>query len=105
MARESGYTLEFRPRIITLSKAGELHIIVENERENVRQATIRFLLGEKPLILTHITHTGRWAGLPLCGVKKTEGHFCHAPYGRLDKFLARVDLCQECKAAWEAEDD
>ncbi len=53
--------------------------------------------------IIHLSFTGPYAGVRLCGVSKAEGpHAIHAMFAT-DEQLAEV--CPECKRIWETEDD
>lgn len=57
--------------------------------------------------MIHLTLTGLHAGTPFCGCDKTARReagdtFAHVPYTRPDVFLARPDICPDCKAEWDA---
>lgn len=55
-------------------------------------------------MMTHLTHTGYYAGLPFCPVDKSEAvergeRFIHPPYAPQSQW-AITDLCPECMTVW-----
>ncbi len=58
---------------------------------------------DKTQDVIHLSFTGFYAGVRLCGVSKAEGPKAwHAMYAT-DEQLAEV--CAECKRIWETEDE
>ena len=59
--------------------------------------------------LTHLTFTGYYAGVPICGINKESARlrgdlFVHAVYAPLDN--KDINFCPACMLAWEdAQDD
>lgn len=55
----------------------------------------------------HLTMTGPYAGEPFCGLTRSQvvearDTFAHVPYSNAAEFLARPDICPNCKAEWDA---
>lgn len=64
--------------------------------------------------MTHLTMTGYYAGLPLCGIdspldkaaaKERGETFVHATYAPVAVFAPDSDLCAKCRAEWDAAAD
>lgn len=54
----------------------------------------------------HLTLTGYWAGVTLCGVPRTaDGLYTHAMYAPLANPAWRVKCCPACVASWGYDDD
>lgn len=53
--------------------------------------------------MTHLTHTGYYAGTPFCDINKFENlqdDYAHVPIKNSEKFLARPEICPECLKIW-----
>lgn len=55
--------------------------------------------------MIHITITGPYAGMPLCGCDREAEHikgntFAHVPYTNSAKWFACQDICPKCKEVW-----
>jgi len=54
----------------------------------------------------HLSHTGYDAGRLMCGATRDANtRSGHVPYSHLREFFALPDLCPQCVAVWNADDE
>lgn len=54
-------------------------------------------------MLIHLTFTGQYAGMTLCGKERKGDTFVHAVYAP-KPMMKLPEMCPTCKAIWEGDD-